>query len=321
MYERFFGLREKPFEITPDTDFFFSSEIHKEGLAILEYAVLEGKSFTVVTGEVGSGKTMLIHYLLNKLNGSVRISYIFNPIMDPKEFLDFICTDFGIAENAEAANTSSLTILHNFLLDCYKKNEKVFLIVDEAQALDTRILQMIRMLTNFETSKSKLLNVMLIGQPELNLTLNSKIMRPLRQRIALRYHIHPLNSTETSEYISYRIKKAGGRNINIFDKSAVHEIYRYSKGIPRLINILCDNALVTGFSAGVKSIDKNIIKTIIHDLEGTPEKKNREEAVNLILLFILVGFSILCLFIVLAMMYHMLHDTLLGSLFWGHTYG
>jgi general secretion pathway protein A len=316
MYERFFGLKEKPFEITPDTDFFFSSEIHKEGLATLQYALREGKSFTVLTGEVGSGKTTLIHNLLNKVNGSIRVSYIFNPIMDPKEFLDFICTDFGITEHAEATHTSSLAILHVFLLDCYKKNEKVFLIVDEAQALDTKLLQMIRMLTNFETSKNKLLNVILIGQPELNLTLNSKIMRPLKQRIALRYHIYPLNRTETSEYISYRIKKAGGRITNIFEKSAVREIYRYSKGIPRLINILCDNALLTGYSAGIKSIDKKVIKEIIHDLDGVPEKKKRQKSLDTILFIVLVGFSILFLFIFIAIMYSILHDTSVGSFPW-----
>jgi general secretion pathway protein A len=303
MYERFFGLKEKPFEITPDTEFFFSSEIHAEGLATLEYAVMEGKSFTVITGEVGCGKTTLIHRLLNELNGNVRSSYIFNPLMDTKEFLNFICTDFGITGDVSRTNAGSLEVLHDFLLECHRKNEKVFLIVDEAQALNEQLLQLIRMLTNLETSKNKLLNVMLIGQPELNETLNKKNLRALKQRISLRYHLNPLNRDETFEYILYRLKKAGGKDIRIFDNSALKQIYRYSGGIPRLINILCDNALVTGFSTGVKRIDKKIILNIIRDLEGAVKKKERPKTGNLTFIMIILGFSALGLFIILALMF------------------
>lgn len=312
MYERFFGLKEKPFEITPDTDYFFSSEIHTEGLATLEYAVMEGKSFTVITGEVGSGKTTLVHRLLSKLNGNVRSSYIFNPFMDTKEFLDFICTDLGITENVSRTNAGSLVVLHDFLLECHRKNEKVFLIVDEAQALDQQLLQMIRMLTNLETSKSKLLNVMLIGQPELNETLNTKDLRALKQRISLRYHLNPLNRNETSEYILYRLKKAGGKDVRIFDNSALKQIYKYSGGIPRLINILCDNAMVTGFSTGVKRIDKKIILNIIRDLEGSVKKKKRPKTGNLTFIMLFLGFSILGLFIILALMFLVIQNFVLS---------
>jgi general secretion pathway protein A len=180
----------------------------------------------------------------------------------------------------------SLTALHNFLLDCFARDEKVFLIIDEAQSLEPGLLQEVRLLTNLETSKNKLLHVILLGQPELNKILAEPRFRPLKQRITVRYHLRPLRLKETKQYIQYRLKRAGSRNLSIFDQGAIREIYRYSKGIPRLINIVCDNALLTGFSLEETRIKKKIIRDIVTDLEGT--KKGNRKSLLLLLLILLV---------------------------------
>jgi len=273
MYEKFYGLNEKPFEISPDPGFFFSSEKHREGLAHLEYAIKEGKSFTVLTGEVGSGKTILVHKLLSRLNGAARTAYIFNPIMGTGDFLEFICRDLGM-DVPEGISEGKLTAaLHDFLLQCCEKNEKVFLIIDEAQAIPPDLLEMVRMLTNLETSKKKLLNVILLGQPELKGILNQQRFRALKQRVTVRYDLKPLTRGETRDYILYRIKRANSRNLRIFGQSAIGEIYRHSKGIPRLINIICDNALLIGFSRGTRNLDKGVIREIARDLDISQERR------------------------------------------------
>lgn len=273
MYEIFYGLREKPFEITPDPDFFFASENHKEGLANLKYAIKEGKSFTVLTGEVGSGKTILVRKLLNQLNGVARTSYIFNPIMNRSDFLEFICKDLGMDIQDGLSDGKLVAALHEFLLKCFENKEKVFLIIDEAQAMDPDLLDLVRMLTNLETSKNKLLNVILMGQPELTDILNMERFRPLKQRVTVRFDLKPLSREETAEYILYRIKKAKSRDLRIFDKGSIDEIYKYSRGIPRLINVICDNALLTGFSRGAKRLNRGVVRDVIKELDvrNTPE--------------------------------------------------
>jgi general secretion pathway protein A len=274
MYRKFYGFQQKPFEITPDPKFVYLSEIHKEALAHLQYAVREGKGFSVITGEAGTGKTTLVHLLLSTLEG-VRTSYIFNPILDRSDFLNYICDDLGIESEGMKSRGQSLTALHNFLLDCFTRGEKVFLIIDEAQSLDPDLLQEVRLLTNLETSKSKLLHVILLGQPELDQILNERRFRPLKQRIAVRYRLRHLRIAEAKEYIKFRLKRAGARKISLFDNGAIKEIYRYSKGIPRLINIVCDNALLTGFSLEENRIGKAIIRDVIKDLEASENVKSR----------------------------------------------
>ncbi len=182
MYRKFYGFKERPFEITPDPNFVYLSEIHQEALAHLTYAIREGKGFSVITGEAGTGKTTLVHMLLSKLEGNVRTSYIFNPILDRADFLNYICDDLGIESEGMKSRGQSLTALHNFLLDCFARDEKVFLIIDEAQSLEPELLQEVRLLTNLETSKNKLLHVILLGQPELDQILKEAALSPFEAK-------------------------------------------------------------------------------------------------------------------------------------------
>lgn len=292
MYKNFFGFKEKPFEIAPDPAFVYLSEVHREALAHLQYAMQEGKGFSVITGEAGTGKTTLVRKLLGNVDGGIRTCYIFNPIMDRVDFLNYICHDLGIESDAVKSLGQSLIGLHEYLLQCFTKNEKVFLIIDEAQSLEPSLLHEVRLLTNLETAKYKLLHVILLGQPELNQTLSEPQFRPLKQRIAIRYHLRPLTLRETKEYILYRLKRAGSRDLRIFDSNAIKKIFHYSKGIPRLINIVCDNALLTGFSREQKRIGEDVIKNVISDLEikenSTWSLKGRKILYAVVVLIILV---------------------------------
>jgi general secretion pathway protein A len=288
MYWKYYRFKEKPFEITPDQKFLYLSEIHQEALAHLQYAIKEGKGFTVITGEAGTGKTTLVHTLLGELDGNIKTCYIFNPILERADFLNYICDDLGIKSDGMKSRGQSLAALHNFLLNCFERNEKVFLIIDEAHSMDPDLLQEVRLLTNLETTKNKLLHVILLGQPELNKILKEPRFRPLKQRITVRYHLRPLNFQETKEYIIYRLKRAGSRNISLFDNNAIKEIYRYSKGLPRLINIVCDNALLAGFALERTRIGKPIIRDVINSLEGRESGMRKKLA--LIFVFLLIIF-------------------------------
>ena len=299
MYEKFYGFKEKPFNITPDPRFVYFSETHKEALAHLRYAIREGKGFSVITGEVGTGKTTLVHTLLTKIDGTVRTAYIFNPVMNPEDFLNYICEDLGLKSDGVRSRGQNLASLHNFLLNCYTENERVFLIIDEAQSLDTKLLEEVRLLTNLETPTNKLLHVILLGQPELNRTLSDERFRALKQRITIRYNLSTLNLADTKEYIFHRLKKAGARNLSVFDEKAIKGIYTYSKGIPRVINIVCDNALITGFAQGRNRIGKQIIEEVIKDMEGPDVIKKR--SLLPILLFLLI--PILCVLFVMSWLF------------------
>ncbi|NLN39732.1 MAG: AAA family ATPase [Smithella sp.] len=275
MYKKFYGFKARPFEITPDPFYVYLSEAHQEALASLQYAIQEGKGFSVITGEAGTGKTTLVHKLLGNLDGRVRTSYIFNPLMDRDDFLLFVCKDLGIDTSAMKSRGDNIAALHNFLLSCFARHEKVFLIIDEAHCMEPELLQEVRLMTNLETAKHKLLHVILLGQPELTQILNKTEFRPLKQRITVRYHLSPLDLDETKQYVSYRLKRAGSRNITVFTNSAVKEIYRFSGGIPRLINIICDNALLTGFSSEQKRINREIIRKTAKEMDISPPGKSK----------------------------------------------
>jgi general secretion pathway protein A len=293
MYTKFYNLREKPFEITPDPRFLFLSENHKEALAHLTYAVKEKKGFTVITGEVGTGKTTLVQTLLHKLDGNTRTAYIFNPKLGSTDFLNYICEDLGL-KGQKRSKGQSIVLLHHFLTACYARNEKVVLIIDEAHTLDPNLLEEVRLLTNLETPKSKLLQVILMGQPELDDILNRPEFRQLKQRVSLRYHMQPLNKEETKEYIQKRLRIAGTFDTSIFTSKAHRQIYQYSKGIPRLINILCDNALLIGYANEQKVIGESAIQEVICNLDGLDiPKKRRRFAYLKVTLFVILSLEAL----------------------------
>ena len=273
MYNKFFGLKDKPFEITPDPRYLYLSESHREALAHLTYALNESKGFTVITGEVGTGKTTLVQMLLSRLDSHTRIAHLFNPKLGTRDFFKYICQDFGLKTDGLGTKGEFLALLHTFLMECYARRERVVLIIDEAQTLSPALLEEVRLLTNLETPKAKLLQVVLLGQPELDNTLARSEFRQLKQRISLRFNLKPLNRRETGEYIVRRLKAAGARNTDLFDDDAVKEIYKYSKGIPRLINVVCDNSLMTGFVYEKHRIDRDIVREVIKDMEGPAQRK------------------------------------------------
>ena len=266
MYNEFYGLSEDPFLISPDPRFLYMSEQHREAYAHITYALNKSKGFTVITGEAGTGKTTLILMMLARLDGHTRMAHLFNPKLTTRDFLRYICHDFGLKTDGLTTKGDLLMLLHRFLLECYARKERVVLIIDEAQTLSPKLLEEVRLLTNLETPQSKLLQVILMGQPELDKILSEQRFRQLRQRISVRYHLNPLNRDQTNEYIEHRLKVAGSRGARIFEPEAVRLIWKFSQGIPRVINTLCDGALVIGNATSRKVIDGQIAKEIIRDM-------------------------------------------------------
>jgi general secretion pathway protein A len=268
MYLKHFGLKEKPFEITVNPRFLYLSETHREALAHLVYAVQEKKGFAVITGDVGTGKTTLVQTLLSRLDGKTRTAFIFNPKLENNsEFLYSICEDLEV-RGEKGNKVDYLNRLNHFLMDCFARKENVVVIIDEAHTLSPELLEEIRLLTNLETPSHKLLQVMLLGQPELDNILSQPRFLPLKQRINVRYRLQPLNQKEMGEYITRRLRVAGARTTRLFTSGALKKIYQYSRGIPRVINIVCDNALTTGYAGEKKVIDAGVIREAISDLEG-----------------------------------------------------
>ncbi len=265
MYESFYGLKENPFNVTPNPEYIYLGENHREALAQLLYGVKERKGFIVITGEVGTGKTTLIHYLLDKLNGDhTKTALLFNPKLTVDDFIQYILKDLGVRVQGRPKG-EYLHNLHRYLLHAYQRDERVILIVDEAQGLKPDLLEEIRLLSNLETSRSKLLQIVLLGQPELDKTLSQPGFRQLKQRINLRFHLPPLSEKETKEYIGKRLRIAGAKE-PIFTEKAIKQIYLKSGGIPRLINILCDNALLNGYALDQKMVSERSVREVAKDL-------------------------------------------------------
>ena len=277
MYEKFYNLNEKPFNVTPDPRFLYLGEHHQEALAHLIYGISERKGFIVITGEVGTGKTTLIHTLLEKLEKNIQTALIFNPNLTIKDFFLSLLDEFDLKVK-EPTKANFLFVLNNFLIERLKRNENAVLVIDEAQNLTPSLLEEIRLLLNLETSKDKLLQIVLAGQPELHQKLNQPELRQLKQRISVRYHIPPLNNKEVTKYINERLRVAGSQNSSIFTQNAIDEIFKYSRGIPRLINILCDNALLVGYATDQSKINNKVIKECIEDLEL--KKQNPQEMIE-----------------------------------------
>ncbi len=267
MYENFFSFSEKPFKLVPNPAYLFLSKSHEEALAHLNYALAQGDGFVEITGEVGTGKTTLCRVFLENLDKSTTAAYIFNPRLGPKQLIKTINDELGIKYDTD--NTKDLIDkLNAFLMRQKAQRKKVILLIDEAQNLSRIILEQLRLLSNLETSKEKLLQIILVGQPELSDNLDSHELRQLGQRITLRYYLTPLNFKETVEYIQYRINIAARKAGLKFDRSAFRRIYKYSGGIPRLINIACDRALLTAFGLSQHKISGSIARTSIKELKS-----------------------------------------------------
>ncbi len=266
MYLDFHGFVEKPFNLTPDPRFVFLSKHHKEAFAHLLYGINNRVGFIALTGEVGSGKTTVLRALLGQLDADhYRTALIFNPSLSPTELLQNISREFGIASSAPD-DSGLLDPLNRFLLQQNAEGRTVVLAIDEAQNLETRVLEQIRLISNLETDREKLIQIILAGQPELIQILNRKEMRQLGQRITVRYHLQPMGFQDTVDYINHRLKVAGGRGRDIFSKRALKRIYAYSKGLPRLVNAACDRVLLTGYTRDSTKIDSRIVATGVKDI-------------------------------------------------------
>lgn len=266
MYESFYGLKEKAFNLNPDPEYFYMSREHEDAYRHLEYAISESKGFAVITGEVGSGKTTLINYLLYKLELDINIGLITNTNIPASQFLKAICREFEIDVDVRE-KVDIMEIFQDFLLERYAQNERVLLIIDEAQNISLEAMEEIRMLSNLEAEKSHLIQIILLGQPELKYKLQRNDLKQFAQRVSTHYHINGLNKDEVNNYIRYRLKVGEADNLDIFKKDAIELIYNHSLGIPRIINVICDTALVYGYADGIKIVDKNLIETVIKERE------------------------------------------------------
>lgn len=265
MYLEHYGLIRQPFEMTPDPAFLYLGEAHQEGLATLVYGVRARKGFVMLTGEVGTGKTTLLHALLAQLDPSTASAFLFNPRLEPLDFFHVLFDELGI-ETVCRTKGDYLIALNQFLIDRLRQGLSTLLIVDEAQNLSPEMLEEIRLLSNLETPTSKLLQIMLVGQPELEEMLKRQELRQLRQRIVLRFQLRPFDLRETASYIDERLRLAGYTGKGLFRRSAIQRIQEVSGGIPRLINIVCDGALLAGFSGDLDSIDDGVIDEVARDL-------------------------------------------------------
>ncbi|MDR3764599.1 MAG: AAA family ATPase [Acidobacteriota bacterium] len=268
MYEKFYGFRQNPFRMSPDPSFYYATARHNEALANLTYGVLMQKGFIVLTGEVGTGKTLLVRCLLDTLYRSrVAHAYILNPLLSRDDLLNMILTDFGVRE-VKRTRGEMLQQFHEFLIQAYRRNEICALVIDEAQLLTPELLEEIRLMTNIETSKHKLLQIVLVGQPELDEMLDSPELRQVKQRVALRYHLEPISDMEMRGYIERRLEVAGapGRLLQIFPAPALARVLHYAHGIPRLVNTLCDSALVSGYGRQMASLTPQVVDEVANDL-------------------------------------------------------
>jgi general secretion pathway protein A len=268
MYKDFYGLDKMPFNTTPDTRFFFHSEQHQEALSSLLYAINQRKGFVLLTGEIGAGKTTVCRAFLNRLDPSTKVAVITNTRLTERQLLQSICEEFGLWIPGNVGKVTLFNELNQFLIDQYRQGVNVVLIVDEAQNLRPEVLEEIRLISNLETERDKLIQIVLMGQPELREIIELPELKQLKQRIVLRFHLYPLSEREAQAYIFHRLRLAGADGSLKFSRKALKLVYEYSGGIPRVINIVCDNVMLLGFVHETKKIADSLVKEVIRDLEG-----------------------------------------------------
>jgi general secretion pathway protein A len=267
VYLEFYGLRLSPFDITPNPRFLFHSTKHREAFNHLLYGIRERKGFVQLTGEVGAGKTTLCRALLEQLDGHFSTALILNPMLTGNELMKAIATEYGLdAKGKDRLET--MAMISDFLLKQTLAGKETVLIIDEAQNLTEELLEQVRLISNIETDDRKLLQIVLLGQPELRDRLNSHQLRQLRQRITVRYHLNPLTRVEVAQYIQHRLALAGSNGVPQFTGPAVWRVFGYSKGIPRLVNAVCDKALLAGFVERSYRVNYRMVGRAIRELEG-----------------------------------------------------
>lgn len=266
MYLNFYGLKEKPFSATPDPKFLYLTPAHREALAQLIYGVKENKGFIVLTGEVGTGKTTLLHTLLRKLDDNTAVAFILNSTLPFDDVVEYMLEDFGVSKGP-STRVERLVALNRFLIERRRVGQNTVLILDEAQNLTPETLEQVRLLSNFETPTDKLLQILLVGQPELKSKLQRPELRQLKQRIGLRCTIRPLTEDEVADYIRSRLRVAGSADLHLFTERAVRRIAEYTGGIPRLVNILSDHCLLIGYVEQKRKIEREIVEQAVEYLE------------------------------------------------------
>lgn len=266
MYENFYGLKEKPFQIIPNPSYLYMSPTHENALTYLEYGLMENVGFILLTGEVGTGKTTLVRHIMDQFESEKDIAVIFNTNVSADELICLILQSCEL-EPEQGSKTKNIDILYQFLIEKYAENKQVLLIIDEAQNLSDAALEEVRMLSNLQSDDQNLIQIMLVGQPELKKRLQQPGHNPFAQRIAVNFFLSGLSENETQSYITYRLEKAGGKP-DIFNPEAINMIFKASGGIPRSINLLCDAALVYGFGYELETIDTVVMEQVIKDKGG-----------------------------------------------------
>ena len=267
VYLEYYGLTEPPFDITPNPRFLFYSAKHREAFNHLLYGIRERKGFVQMTGEVGAGKTTLCRAMLEQLDRRYATALILNPIMSADELVKAIALEFGLPVNG-LDRLDTLAVINNFLLHQVEHGKETVLIIDEAQDLTDELLEQVRLLSNLETDNRKLLQIILFGQPELRERINNPRLRQLRQRITVRYHLPPLSRQEVNQYVRHRLHVSGGNGTPYFTRPALWRVHRYSQGIPRLVNAVCDKALLAGFVQQQTRIGYRMVGQAVRELEG-----------------------------------------------------
>jgi general secretion pathway protein A len=268
MYEAFYGLRERPFDLTPNPRFLLLTGKHREAISNLQYGLESGRGLTLLVGDAGTGKTTVVRAVLEKFEQQgARVAYLNNPTLTRAEFYEFLAGAFDLSEAAARSKVTLLRELQIKLAEYRRQHSLTALVIDEVQAMPDELLEEVRLLANLETATEKLLPIVLSGQPELAERLNKQSLRQLKQRVSLRCELGPLDARETAEYIAGRIRIAGGNSVLVFTRQSVELIYRHSAGIPRLISVICDNSLISGFAADRRPVDREIVADVCRDFD------------------------------------------------------